>query len=225
MKKILALVISLIMLISALGSIEVAAVNKAGDKDYLFLDDYDKVHKVYSFPDNVDYYYDEIYYHHVNEDDQNSEIDWAIIYALAYATNERTLKTVVADRIIVEQHDVQYGLGWALYDAETKEFTALNKVDSTKYKGFAKGLEEANIGNPLGDADLDGGLTVLDATYIQRAIAERCDFKESDDLSSYDIWGKEYENPLKYISDIDGDGERTILDATTIQFKLAGLEQ
>ena len=64
------------------------------------------------------------------------------------------------------------------------------------------------IGNPylLGDADSDGSVTILDATRIQRYIAELT-------VSSFS----------KKASDADQDGEVTILDATAIQRHLAGL--
>ena len=64
------------------------------------------------------------------------------------------------------------------------------------------------VGNPhlLGDADSDGSVTILDATRIQRRIAELT-------VSSFS----------KKASDADQDGEVTILDATAIQRHLAGL--
>ncbi len=221
-KRIIALAITLIMLLSAVTIIEVGAVNHAPDKDYLFLDDFDAKHGVYKYPDSVNYYYDELYYHYVDENDPNSEIDWAIVYALAYATSEMGIKTIVADRVLATRHDAWYGYGWALYDAETKDFVAIDKVDLSKYEGFVKGLEEAKIGNPLGDANLDGELTVLDATYIQRALAGLCEFDSRDDLSEY--LSRNADIPLDYISDMDGDGERSIFDATAIQMKLAKVE-
>ncbi len=222
MRKILTLVISLIMLLSAVTTINVAAVNNAPEKDYLFLDDFDKAQGVYSYPDNVSYYYDEVYYHHVDENDPNSEIDWAFIYALGYATNNTSIKTIIADRIVTTAHDVWYQFGWALYDAETKEFIPLHLIDETKYEGLPEGLEQANIGTPLGDANLDGELTILDATYIQRVMARVCEFDSRDDLRiHYEI---NVDGKLDYISDMDRDGETTIFDATAIQMKLAKIE-
>ena len=62
------------------------------------------------------------------------------------------------------------------------------------------------IGCPMGDTDLDGELTILDATHVQRYLVGMDDFNE-----------------LKIIiGDIDGDGEISILDATRIQRNLAG---
>ena len=58
----------------------------------------------------------------------------------------------------------------------------------------------------LGDADGDGEVTIIDATAIQRWLA---DMPVSECILSY--------------ADFDGDGEVTILDATAIQRYLAGL--
>ena len=58
----------------------------------------------------------------------------------------------------------------------------------------------------LGDVDGDGGVTVLDATAIQRKLAALY-------VASYD----------EALADVDGDGTVTILDATAIQRYLAGL--
>ena len=57
-----------------------------------------------------------------------------------------------------------------------------------------------------GDADVDGELSVLDATCIQRVLAD-LSFKYFDEK----------------LADVDGDSEVTILDATAIQRRLAGL--
>lgn len=60
----------------------------------------------------------------------------------------------------------------------------------------------------IGDADMDGSVTILDATRIQRRLAG---LAEADTLESY-------------LSDVDGDKNATILDATCIQRRLAGME-
>ena len=224
-KRVIPLVIVFIVLLSISSIAQFAAVNRAEEKDYLFLDDFDAKHNVYEYPDSIEYYYDERYYHYVDENNSESDIDWAIVYALAYATDGTGIKRIVADRVIATGMDVWYTHGWALYDAATKEFISIDKVDIAKYDGFEKGLAEAKVGKPFGDADLDGELSVLDATYIQRAIARLSEFEDRDDLSQYDTRGVNYDRPLNYISDIDGDGERTILDATAIQMKLARIEE
>ena len=59
----------------------------------------------------------------------------------------------------------------------------------------------------LGDVDGDGVVTIIDATLIQRVLA---DFKE---------------DPFNELAaDVDGDGNMTVVDATYIQRYLAGLD-
>ena len=69
----------------------------------------------------------------------------------------------------------------------------------------------------IGDADGDGELTILDATRIQRWLAELCDM----DGSEYTGAGST-DDRIKS-ADADGDGTVTILDATNIQRRLAGM--
>ncbi|MBQ2971656.1 MAG: hypothetical protein IJE16_03780 [Ruminococcus sp.] len=224
MKKLFSIILIVVILLSAVTVIDAGATNRAPDKEFLFLDDFNSKHGVYEYPDPVDYYYDEIYYHYVDENDPESEIDWALVYALAYAGSPMGVKSIVADRVLATGHDVWYKHGWAIYDAQTKEFISVDEVDVTKYSGLEKGFSEAKVGNPFGDADHDGELTVLDATHIQRVLAGLCEFDIRDDLSQYSTWSIKYDRPLDYISDYNRDGERSVLDATAIQMKLAKAE-
>ena len=70
----------------------------------------------------------------------------------------------------------------------------------------------------VGDSDGDGMVTILDATRVQRWIADLCDM----DGSAYT--GAVLTTAQLKAADADGDGEVTILDATRIQRQLAGLE-
>ena len=68
-------------------------------------------------------------------------------------------------------------------------------------------IAPAKRGYILGDADGDGEVTILDATWIQRVlvgIGAPADFNEA-------------------AADVDGDGEMTILDVTYIQRYLVGV--
>ena len=219
MKKIISMLLVVIMIMSVTTITAFSATNDAGDKDYLFFSDFDAIHRCNT--GDTTYYYDELYYHYVDENDPNSEIDWSIVYALLYAGNASLIKGMISDRVLTSSMNACYTYGWALYDAKTKEFISIDDVDIDKYDGLEEALSEVKVGNPLGDADLDGLLTISDATYIQRVLANLSEYSKYDDLSIYGTWGGKYDNPLNYISDIDGDGNRTITDATAIQVKLA----
>ena len=60
----------------------------------------------------------------------------------------------------------------------------------------------------LGDIDMDGEVTIMDATLVQKYIAHLEDLTDQQ----------------KRLADVDGDGEITILDATEIQKMLANVK-
>ena len=59
----------------------------------------------------------------------------------------------------------------------------------------------------IGDTDLDGMVTIIDATAIQRWL----------------VGMNELTAAQQYLADTDGDGKTAIVDATAIQRWLAGL--
>ncbi len=219
MKKLVSVLLVAVLLISVC-ILPVCAENT--EKEFLFYDAF-----VEAFRDDQFYedhnYYDELYYHYVDENDPDSEIDWAIVTALFLPAPMEEAR-IVADRYIRTTNiSSPFLLRYGLYDVVSDEFIAIEKVDIAKYDGFEKGLEEAKVGNPFGDADFDGKLTILDATYIQQALAGLCEFNKEDKLD-IGAWYEKYNRYCIYLSDIDCDGERTIFDATAIQMKLAKVE-
>lgn len=83
---------------------------------------------------------------------------------------------------------------------------------------FVEALEENEIGQKIGDVNDDTEINILDATYIQRSIAEHY-----WDESNYHVMVHIYEGAPD-IGDFDRDGEVTVMDATAIQRHIAGLE-
>ena len=74
-----------------------------------------------------------------------------------------------------------------------------------------------NKGDKLGDADRDGDVTVMDATRIQRFLAELCD------IDGKDFSGAALTEDQLLISDADEDGDVSVMDATAIQRFMADL--
>ncbi len=215
-KRLVSLVL-IIAILTTVTSLTTFAVSEKEENSFLFYDEmYDLIQ---GKPEDN---YDEVYYHYVDANNPDSEIDWGIIHYLCNAGSPAMVKYLVFDRVITNYYiDAMFGSGWAIYDVKLNQFMPLVYTDISKYDGLEEALNKAKVGNPLGDADFDGVLTISDATYIQRVLADLCEYNVNDDLSIYGTWGKNYENPLNYISDIDGDGNRTIMDATAIQVKLA----
>ena len=78
-------------------------------------------------------------------------------------------------------------------------------------------LGDKPAGMILGDADSDGDVTILDATRIQRWLAELCNMDGSD------FTGNVLTADEKNTADADEDGDVTIMDATAIQRNIAEL--
>ena len=203
MKKLISFVLVLVLLVMVAVTPAFAQTN---EPEYLFK---------HLLPDPVFYNsYDEVYYHYVDND-----IDWALVYYNPILANPMGIAILVGDRVIASGCLLMYfPVGWAIYDAQLNEIISIEKIDVTKYDGLEQALIDNKVGSPFGDADLDGELTILDSTYIQRALAGLCEFKEFDVIND---WYINYDRPFNYISDIDADGERTVLDATAIQLKIA----
>lgn len=112
-------------------------------------------------------------------------------------------------------HDFEYG--YAVYDVNEKKFYDIFDIRKTpdKYHKLEDYLaiyckEDVDL---VGDSDCDGKVTVLDATKIQRVVAQ------IEKLSSRDRYYPLSENG-GYLSDVDNDGVVSVLDATQIQMTL-----
>ena len=97
-------------------------------------------------------------------------------------------------------------------------------------------MNELDYGQQVGDVNDNGKVDVMDATYIQRYIAEYNDIfyarthqvppQYSNDSNSnfYKVNVVDIGNYYFSIADFDRDGYTTVLDATAIQRHIAGIE-
>ena len=167
------------------------------------------------------HYYEELYYHY----NDSNEVDWALIAQCSYNSPPWNYHTIYKDRILMNGDYSPFSFTYGVYDVNEDKFYDIlkNDFDFSKYDGLEKAFDDVKPGYPIGDADFDKELTILDATLIQRALAGLCDFHNDDAIYTYtSAWQN---GSLKYMSDFDRDDERTIMDATEIQKKLAGLDK
>lgn len=180
----------------------------------------DKYVKPYDAADGY-YFYFEQYHHYEDETNPDSAIDWVLVYAGDMSYEQGKVKQVIADRIFfADESSSPFAFKYAVYDVKADEFYALEDLLFEKYDGLKEAFlkEETGVaGLKIGDIDQDKKLTVMDATTIQRAVADLEAYSVEDDLSAYADLGGD----LKYVSDFDQDGKRTILDATGIQIYVA----
>ena len=207
-KRALSIILVVVMMLSIASTTCFSATNVAGDKEYLFINEFVATYDI-SDDNDTKYHYEELYYHHIDKNDSESEIDWAIIYALVDLVPSGLRKTVLGRIISVNNIGSPFRLHLALYDVNNNEFISIEDVDATKYEGVEQALAIAQIGDLLGDTDLDDELSILDATEIQRVLAKITKWSDSE---------------LEFVADYDQDGDVSIMDATAIQRRLAKLD-
>jgi len=185
------------------------------EPQYRYLEKF-KAEYVDSGIDTPDMIYEEVYNQYAFGK-RPYEIDWVLVHAYVNGPLPRECYAVLGDRVSLAGECVPFAVNYAVYDMNTKEFIDICDIeDWSVYNGLEKQIEKLELGVPIGDADYDNKLTVLDATYIQRVAAKLCEYYDIDDLSGrYQI-----NDELKFISDFNRDGQRNVMDATAIQRKL-----
>ncbi len=205
MRKLLSIILVVVMLLS-LFSVNVYAENLYGCKD-AFLDKY-------HITGNEEHLY--LTYYELGEMDIDCDdvMDFVLIYATFgdFATALTSLD--MENRFIALPHICNpFEFGYALFDLETKEFIPLSEQVLNDYPQIFYYLDLFDIGDQYGDADRDGVLSILDATFIQRALVNLEEFSYHEYLGEFGLKDKRR-------SDFDHDSQVTILDATAIQKSL-----
>lgn len=148
--------------------------------------------------------------------DDDSTIDYVLIYATNGEPMEEPCRLDLGNRYIAQPHMYSpFAFGYAIYDFSKSEFVPLSQSMLEDYPFLYEYLDNFRIGVQFGDTDANGSLSIMDATYIQLALACHTDFPKDDDISSYGF---------TYRSDMNRDGKRDVLDATAIQLKLAKID-
>lgn len=167
----------------------------------------------YSFSD---YYYNEIYYH----SDENQQLDWVLVRAYSFPAECMPLTMKIGNRVLYsDEMFLNFKCQYGVYDVAEGNFYDLFYLrnEPEKYDGLLDAISELKIGYPFGDADRDHEITILDATKIQRCLAEIEEFPYNEFYSDFSTQDE------GCISDIDRDGCVSIIDATVIQRHLAGI--
>ncbi len=171
--------------------------------------------------DSVEFY-EELYYHY----NADGEMEWALIHGRTemFIMWVNTPYAIFENRIIRKTTPINnFHVDYALYVVDDGKFYDLVEIwkDERYTEDIYNALSDLNIGEIIGDMDKDGKLTIRDATYIQKCLAEIMNFPE-DDVVPYG-YNSEFYGELKFISDFNRDGNRSIKDATAIQKYIADL--
>ena len=220
MKKLISIILVFLMLLSVAVMPAFAENSVTPDPNNIFEDKFiQKFRNLINEQPDI-YEYKELEYHY----NEQGEIDWAFVCAEFFGYYEVSMVCAVAcGRVWVPEGF--NGPWYFVYDVDAEDFKLVFKADWNKYEGIREVVAKEEIGRPIGDANYNGKLDIMDATHIQLALAGLGKFDYYNDIYTAYVDGV-YMNDenLKYVCDMDRDGERTILDATAIQLKLAGIE-
>lgn len=229
MKKIVSVLLSICIILSMC----VVSIISSGAKSTIDnrLDEFKKM----SLGDNYEDYsppvfYEELYEYY-SESNNTDTPDW--IFGKGYTEMEASYsKGVFGEYLIYGDYYYPYLLGFFVYDPNENVFYDIQQAWEMKFENLSYAFEEYIRNNHkydvelrciyrIGDSDADCELTILDATYIQRALAQLEEFSALDTyIGAFQHYGKK----LNYISDYDFDGTITVMDATAIQMNLAKVE-
>ena len=210
MKKIICILLATMMLMSIL--LVPAYAQEIEDSEYLYEDAFVEE---YVGDREVSWHYEEVYYHYTGDE----TIDWCLIKGEASEGAAAAVLFLKFEDFILRSPSLCYpfDMKYAVYDVKKDEFVDL--VDDydklSEYDGLIDVLRNLNYAMPLGDTNHDNEITILDATRIQRDVAQI--------LRLYDEYSDQRGVTGRF-SDYNNDGETTILDATAIQMKLAKVE-
>ncbi len=154
----------------------------------------------------------------------SQEANWVLINASAGRYTVEKVYGVFGNRVLIsEVKSDPFDLYWGVYNVYFGEFVDLVYAwkDEETFPNLHETFEMLKLGIPIGDMDRDKELTVIDATHIQKCLAQLESYPDDDILEPKYRGVNAY---LEYISDFDRDCERTVIDATAIQKHLANLE-
>ena len=173
------------------------------------------------------YEYNELFYHY----DREGNLDWVLAEGRSGCYGTESTQMRIAGRVISNEWAIHFCFGYGVYDVAQNQFIDLFDIrnNTESYEGLKEVLWEMKIGRPVGDADNDGELTVLDATAIQRKLANlqsSLDLEKNIYYNSYylELGSQEGDRVEHDYADYDDDGVLSVIDATRIQKHLAGLE-
>lgn len=208
MKKLLSIVLVAVMLLSIF-TFTTSAENLYGCKDAFF--------ERYHITGNEENLY--LTYYELGEIDVDCDdgMDFVLMYATFgdFATALTSLD--MGNRFIALPHICSpFEFGYALFDLENREFIPLSEQVLIEYPQIDYYLDLYDVGDEYGDADRDGVLSIMDATFIQRTLVNLEEYTYHEYLDEFGLIGKRR-------SDFDHDLQVTVMDATAIQKQLVGI--
>ena len=166
--------------------------------------------------------YGELYIHYNKDEKTGEKIP---VYALIFqwSANNEYVQTahIINDMVFEDYAGTPFTYNYGIYIFKTGELYDFIEVPDLDLEGKANIYKSVNYRYRMGDNNSDFNLTIQDATYMQKCLANLENFRDDDDITEYF-----YKPDRKYyISDYNRDGVRNIRDATAIQKRLAKITE
>ena len=198
-----------------------------GRKEYLYRDVFEEYLKPYaseSLLNSVEgwFAYDELYYYSNQQQHGTTEMgrlnpDYVLIDATAYYPPPANVTEMFGDYVVYSGWGIPKDLRYYVYTPEDNKIYTLREAYDAELEGIMNIFTDYGLGFILGDMDSDQRLTIKDATYIQKCLAQIEGFTLTGEDKSIPDW------VLIDIADVNLDYKTNIKDATAIQKKLANL--
>ncbi len=160
--------------------------------------------------------------------DENGEESYVLLEAYQKSGSEANISFRLGE-VVIHSENIYGGFSdykYAVFDIKEDKFYDIYSLKDVpdKYYGLQENLAKyAETAFPVGDSDGDKAITIMDATKIQRVLAQKDRPLWCDHYVSH-VGGTVEDGNLGYISDFDYDGNVTVLDATAIQLHLAQVD-
>lgn len=207
-----------------------------GKKVYLYRDGFEEFLKPYKEEGAENraegwYGYDELYYYSYQKGYGSTEMpeatpDYVLIKGTTYFADPMNFYDVLGDYIIYGGCGFPNCSNYYVYTPKDSKLYTLREAYDAGVQELEKVFMDFGLGYLTGDADGDRRLTVKDATYIQKCLAEFEDFELKEEIRGHNLSTEDDASPdiyTKYIEDFDGNDKVNIKDATAIQKKIAGI--
>lgn len=157
--------------------------------------------------------YDELYYHQ----SEDGTIDWALVSATSNLIEPKLTYAVFGERVYTSNNIMSpFSIGYGIYDVDKDEFIDLCMViksgTQNEYNGLSEQVSSLKIGKLIGDMDGDDKISIKDATYIQKCLANINSFPDNDKIEGLNLTEE-----IVFFSDFNRDGIRNILDVNDLQ--------
>lgn len=207
-----------------------------GKKGNLYIEAFEEYLKPYVSDIDLElneqwYFYDELYYYESTTggtiEIPEATPDYVLAKAGTYFASPLLFYDVFGEYIIHGSCGDPYCASYYIYLPESDKIYTLRDAFDANINGIEKVFTDYKLGDLMGDADGDRKLTIKDATYIQKCLANFEGFKLKDEIRGHNLSVADDGTPdpyVCYIEDFNNDDQVNIKDATAIQKRLAKID-